>query len=197
MDTHTLLLVAAICALWMSITCGCIAIYLLLSRQGWTFAPSGATTPKRAAAPTPEAPILFNNEHASWEVTVLFKSPSPALNERLSLALASLDAVYEPSAKAYKVAGDSSRTPIQIENINVSGQLPSLTESSVELPPIKGVSIKITKSNQMLAPSKLQLAKLVSLSKKLARLGGTVVDAAQQPITKAGFQAVIAGNAKV
>ena len=197
MDTPTLLLVAAIGALWMSITCGCIAIYLLLSRQGWSLAPRGATTPKRATAPTPEAPILLNKEHASWEVKVLFKSPSPALNERLSLALASLEAVYEPSAKAFKVAGDSSRTPIQIENVNASGQLPSLTESSVELPPIKGVSIKITKSNQMLAPSKLQLAKLVSLSKKLARLGGTVVDAAQQPITKAGFQAVIAGKAKL
>nr|WP_298966558.1 hypothetical protein [uncultured Halomonas sp.] len=197
MDTSTIVLVAAICALWMSITCGCIAIYLLLSRQGWTFAPNGANTSKRATAPTPETPILLNKEHASWQVTVLFKSPSPALNERLSLALSSLEAVYEPSSKSFKVAGDSSRTPIQIENVNTSGQLPSLTESSVELPPIKGVSIKITKSNQMLAPSKLQLAKLVTLSKKLARLGGTVVDAAQQPITKAGFQAVIAGNAKV
>ncbi|XQU08279.1 hypothetical protein P4544_17720 [Halomonas sp. LY9] len=53
------------------------------------------------------------------------------------------------------------------------------------------------KSSRTLTPSKLQLAKLVSLSKKLARLGGTVVDAEQQPITPSGFNAVIQGQARV
>lgn len=46
-------------------------------------------------------------------------------------------------------------------------------------------------------PSKLQLARLVSLAKSLARLGGKVVDANQQPITKAGFKSVISGKAKI
>lgn len=197
MDTHTLVLIVAICALWLSLTFGCIATYLLLTRRTWQLAQDGDHSLQQPPAPTLEAPTLLNKEHASWEVQVLFESPSPALNKRLSLMLASLKAVYEPSTKTFKVADDSSRTPIQIENVNAAGQLPSPAESSAKLPPIKGVSIKITKSNPMLAPSKLQLAKLASLSKKLARLGGTVVDAEQQPITKAGFKAMIAGNAKV
>ncbi|BBM05461.1 hypothetical protein HAALTHF_17240n [Vreelandella aquamarina] len=92
---------------------------------------------------------------------------------------------------------DSSRTPIVIENAVGAGQLPPLTESPASQPPVKGVSIKIVKNSRTLTPSKLQLAKLVSLSKKLARLGGTVVDAEQQPITPAGFNAVIQGRARV
>lgn len=144
-----------------------------------------------------QAPVLLNPQSAAWEVQVLFEAPSPALNDRLGVTLSSAGAVYEQRSKTFAVAGDSSRTPIVIENAVGAGQLPPLTESQASHPPVKGVSIKIVKNSRTLTPSKLQLAKLVSLSKKLARLGGTVVDAEQQPITPAGFNAVIQGQARV
>ncbi|XUO83070.1 hypothetical protein RVM27_11545 [Halomonas sp. KM007] len=128
---------------------------------------------------------------------MLFEAPSPALNDRLGVTLSSLGAVYEQRSKTFAVTEDSSRTPIVIENAVGAGQLPPLTESPASQPPVKGVSIKIVKNSRTLTPSKLQLAKLVSLSKKLARLGGTVVDAEHQPITPAGFNAVIQGQARV
>lgn len=197
MNTHTFILISAICALWLSISCGCFVVYALLSSHDVKAATGAAKTKLGSPAPASDAPLLLNEEQTSWEIQVLFKSPSPALNQRLSLALASLEANYEPESRTFKVTDDSSRTPIRIENVSASGKLPSVTENSAELPPINGVSIKLIKTNQMLTPSKLQLAKLVSISKKLARLGGTVVDSAQKPITQGGFHAVIAGNAKV
>lgn len=208
MDTQTLVLVVAICALWLSVTCGCVAVYLVLTKRGWRLAGSGTPSGRSLQAPAPQArapqalapqdtPTLINEESATWEVKVLFEAPSPALNDRLGAALASAGAVYEHRSKTFTVAGDSSRTPILIENAGTAGQLPPLTEEAGGHPPVKGVNIKISKTNRMLSPSKLQLAKLVSLAKKLARLGGTVVDAEQQPISQAGFRAVVDGKAKV
>lgn len=195
MDTQTLVLVVAIGALWLSVTCGCVAGYMILARRA--SAVSVAEGALGGAPPVAGAPVLLNEGSAVWEVKVLFEEPSPALNERLSAVLSSAGAVYEQRTKTFAVVEDSSRTPILIENALGSGQLPPLTESQASHPPVKGVSIKIAKTQRMLAPSKLQLAKLVSLSKKLARLGGTVVDAEQQPITPAGFNTVIQGQARV
>lgn len=196
MDTQTLVLVVAISALWLSVTCGCVAGYMLLVRRA-NEVPAGALGGAPPPVVAPEAPALLNAENAVWEVKVLFDEPSPALNDRLSAVLNSAGAVYEQRTKIFSVAGDSSRTPILIENALGSGQLPPLTESQASHPPVKGISIKIAKTQRMLAPSKLQLAKLVSLSKKLAKLGGTALDAEKQPITPAGFEAVIQGQARV
>ncbi|WP_394427081.1 hypothetical protein [Vreelandella stevensii] len=197
MDTQTLVLVVAIGALWLSVTCGCVAGYMMLVRRASAVPVAVRALAGAPPVVVPEGPALLNAESAAWEVKVLFEEPSPALNDRLSAVLSSAGAVYEQRTKTFAVAGDSSRTPILIENALGSGQLPPLTESQASHPPVKGVSIKIAKTQRMLAPSKLQLAKLVSLSKKLAKLGGTALDAEKQPITPAGFEAVIQGQAKV
>ncbi len=197
MDTQTLVLVVAIGALWLSFTCGCVAGYMMLARRASAVPVAAGALGGAPPVVAPEGPALLNEESAAWEVKVLFEEPSPALNDRLGAVLSSAGAVYEQRTKTFAVAGDSSRTPILIENALGSGQLPPLTESQAGHPPVKGVSIKIAKTQRMLAPSKLQLAKLVSLSKKLAKLGGTVVDAEHQPITPAGFNAVIQGQARV
>lgn len=197
MDTQTLVLVVAISALWLSVTCGCVAGYMMLVRRASAVPVAVGALGGAPPVVVPEGPALLNAESAAWEVKVLFEEPSPALNDRLSAVLSSAGAVYEQRTKTFAVPGDSSRTPILIENALGSGQLPPLTESPTSHPPVKGVSIKIAKTQRMLAPSKLQLAKLVSLSKKLAKLGGTALDAEKQPITPAGFEAVIQGQARV
>ena len=199
METQTLLLVLAIGAIWLSVTCGCVALYLFLVRGKVGVVPvaQGAAVVSNDSLSPQSAPVLLNQQSAAWEVQVLFEAPSPALNDRLGVTLSSAGAVYEQRSKTFAVTGDSSRTPIVIENAVGIGPLPPLTESQASHPPVKGVSIKIVKNSRTLTPSKLQLAKLVSLSKKLARLGGTVVDAEQQPITPAGFNAVIQGQARV
>lgn len=197
MDTQTLVLVVAIGALWLSVTCGCVAVYLFLARGRAVVVPVAQSAALASTDSLALQPVLLNQQSAAWEVQVLFEVPSPALNDRLGVTLSSAGAVYEQRSKTFAVAGDSSRTPIVIENAVGAGQLPPLTESQASHPPVKGVSIKIVKNSRTLTPSKLQLAKLVSLSKKLARLGGTVVDAEQQPITPAGFHAVIQGQARV
>ena len=197
MDTQTLVLVMAIGALWLSVTCGCVAVYLFLARGRAVVVPFAQSAALASTDSLALQPVLLNQQSAAWEVQVLFEVPSPALNDRLGVTLSSAGAVYEQRSKTFAVTGDSSRTPIVIENAVGAGQLPPLTESQASHPPVKGVSIKIVKNSRTLTPSKLQLAKLVSLSKKLARLGGTVVDAEQQPITPAGFNAVIQGRARV
>ena len=197
MDTQTLVLVMAIGALWLSVTCGCVAVYLFLARGRAVVVPFAQSAALASTDSLALQPVLLNQQSAAWEVQVLFEVPSPALNDRLGVTLSSAGAVYEQRSKTFAVTGDSSRTPIVIENAVGAGQLPPLTESQASHPPVKGVSIKIVKNSRTLTPSKLQLAKLVSLSKKLARLGGTVVDAEQQPITLAGFNAVIQGRARV
>ncbi|MDM7483521.1 MAG: hypothetical protein P3W96_016180 [Halomonas sp.] len=171
MDTQTLVLVVAISALWLSVTCGCVAGYMMLARRASAVPVAAGALGGAPPVVVPEGPALLNEESAAWEVKVLFEEPSPALNDRLSAVLSSAGAVYEQRTRTFAVAGDSSRTPILIENALGSGQLPPLTESQASHPPVKGVSIKIAKTQRMLAPSKLQLAKLVSLSKKLAKLG--------------------------
>ncbi|UTA79353.1 hypothetical protein J4377_15620 [Halomonas sp. XH26] len=199
MDTYTLTLVVAIGTMWVSLTCGFVAMYLILSDE-FRGASQTADRPRKlsmgAKAKAEDIPTLANEEGASWGVQVLFETPSPGLNERLSVALASAGAVYEPSTKSFTVMGESSRNPIVIENAFPPGQLPSFTDDNSQYL-IKGVTIKVNESGRSLSPSKLQLARLVSLAKSLARLGGKVVDANQQPITKAGFKAVISGKAKV
>ncbi|AIA73871.1 hypothetical protein FF32_03185 [Halomonas campaniensis] len=199
MDTYTLTLVVAIGTMWVSLTCGFVAMYLILSDE-FRGASQPADRPRKlsmgAKAQAEDIPTLANESDASWGVQVLFETPSPGLNERLSVALASAGAVYEPSTKAFTVMGESSRNPIVIENAFPPGQLPSFTDDNSQYL-IKGVTIKVNESGRSLSPSKLQLARLVSLAKSLARLGGKVVDANQQPITKAGFKAVISGKAKV
>lgn len=199
MDTYTLTLVVAIGTMWVSLTCGFVAMYLILSGE-FRSASQPADRPRKlsmgAKAQAEDMPTLANEGGTSWGVQVLFETPSPGLNERLSVALASAGAVYEPSTKAFTVMEESSRNPIVIENAFPPGQLPSFTDDNSQYL-IKGVTIKVNESGRSLSPSKLQLVRLVSLAKSLARLGGKVVDANQQPISKAGFKAVISGKAKV
>lgn len=199
MDTYTLTLVVAIGTMWVSLTCGFVAMYLILSGE-FRSASKPAGRPKKLSVgvktQAEDIPTLASEGNTSWGVQVLFDTPSPGLNERLSVALASAGAVYEPSAKAFTVMGESSRNPIVVENAFPPGQLPSFTDDNSQYL-IKGVTIKVNENSRSLSPSKLQLVRLVSLAKSLARLGGKVVDANQQPITKAGFKAVISGKAKV
>ncbi|WP_457942728.1 hypothetical protein ACSTAY_15290 [Vreelandella alkaliphila] len=199
MDTYTLTLVVAISTIWVSLTCGFVAMYLILSGE-FRGASQPAGRPRKlsmgAKTQAEVIPTLANEGGTSWGVQVLFETPSLGLNERLSVALASAGAVYEPSTKSFTVMGESSRNPIVVENAFPPGQLPSFTDDNSQYL-IKGVTIKVNESGRSLSPSKLQLARLVSLAKSLARLGGKIVDANQQPITKAGFKAVISGKAKV
>ncbi|MCP1314513.1 MULTISPECIES: hypothetical protein [unclassified Halomonas] len=202
MDALTLTLVMAIVAIWLSLTCGLVVVYLLLS--GHTL--EGAQTRKRADkkastndTPTEglqDAPVLVDDSGASWGVQVLFDEPSLANNARLATVLAALGAVYENSLKAYTVAGESSRTPIIVENGASSLPLPA-PDDGENLYVINALGIKITAQNEALKPSKLQLARLVKIAKAITKVGGTVVDAQKVPITKAGFKAVIAGKARV
>lgn len=200
MDTRTLVLIVAIGAMWLSLTSGCVATYLILSNKMW----SPGIGAKRRRKPSSglqlkarePAPTLVDESGTSWGVYVLFESPSPGLNERLRLALSSAGGVYESSTGAFTVKGESSRNPIYIENAFPPGALPSFTDDNVQYL-IKGVRIKVVADSLSLSPNKLQLVRLVSLAKGFARLGGSVVDAKKQPITKAGFKAVIAGKATV
>lgn len=202
MDALTLTLVMAIVAIWLSLTCGLVVVYLLLS--GHTL--EGALTRKRADkkastndTPTEDlqdAPVLVDDSGAAWGVQVLFDEPSLANNARLATVLAALGAVYEGSLKAYTVAGESSRTPIIVENGASSLPLPA-PDDGENLYVINVLGIKITAQNEALKPSKLQLARLVKIAKAITKVGGTVVDAQKVPITKAGFKAVIAGKARV
>ena len=199
MDTYTLTLVVAIVTMWVSLICGFVAMYLILS-DGARGALQPANKPRKLSmgtkAQVEDVPTLANEGSTSWGVQVVFETPSPGLNERLSVALATAGAVYEPNTKAFTVTGESSLNPIVIENAFPPGQLPSFTDDNSQYL-IKGIAIKVNENSRSLSPSKLQLARLVSLAKSLARLGGKVVDANQQPITKAGFKAVISGKAKV
>jgi hypothetical protein len=199
MNASTLTLMVAIGTVWLSVTCGFIAVYLILTGEYQTASKEAQHRKSSASSKAPadeDAPILGDEKGESWGVQVLFDSPSPGQNERLSVALASAGGVFEQSTKVFTVKSDSSRIPIVIENAFPPRQLPSLTDDNSQFL-IKGVNIKIVKTSRTLSPSKMQLAGLISLAKALARLGGTVVDAKQQPITKAGFNAVIAGKARV
>ncbi|XQU08280.1 hypothetical protein P4544_17725 [Halomonas sp. LY9] len=126
MDTQTLVLVVAIGALWLSVTCGCVALYLFLIRGRASAMPlaPGVATFSNGSPSTQQAPVLLNPQSAAWEVQVLFEAPSPALNDRLGVTLSSVGAVYEQRSKTFAVTGDSSRTPIVIENAVGAGQLP-------------------------------------------------------------------------
>mgnify|MGYP003660311107 CR=1 FL=1 len=199
MKAYTFSLLVAIGAIWLSLTSGFIAMYLILSGQ--LYSVSKASDPQRRlsasskAREVEEAPTLADENGTSWGVQLRFDSPSHELNARLMVILASVGAVYDQNARAFTVTGESSRNPICIENAFPPGFLPSFTDDNTQYL-IKGVNVKVNENSRSLAPSKLQLARLVSLAKSLARLGGTVVDAKQQPITQAGFKAVIAGKAK-
>ncbi|CAM3953494.1 hypothetical protein VRRI112168_07670 [Vreelandella rituensis] len=143
-----------------------------------------------------EVPVLVDEKSQAWGLFVVFDSPEAALNQRIGSVLASAGAVFESESKSFTVAGVSPRNPIYIVNAYPPGKLPSFNDDNDQWP-IKGLSVKILKERGSSTPNKLQLVRLVSLAKDMARLGGKVVDAEKQPVTEAGFQSVIAGKAKV
>ncbi|WP_447927950.1 hypothetical protein [Vreelandella sp. EE27] len=199
MDTVTLTLIFAILAAWLSFTCALVVVYLLLSGQPTGSASSGkgaGEESNRGSEPDKNAPVLVNDSGAAWGVQVLFEDPSTATNQRLITVLASLGAEYESAARVYTVSGETSRTPIVVENAAPPAPLPA--PDDVDSPYIvKGVSVQIRANSEVMKPGKLQLARLVKIAKAVTRVGGTVVDAQKAPITKAGFKAVIAGKARM
>ncbi|MDN6297773.1 MAG: hypothetical protein L0J54_07065 [Halomonas sp.] len=126
----------------------------------------------------------------------MFDEPDMALNQRLGVLLASTGAVYEVRSKAFTLAGDSPRNPIHIANAYPPGTLPSFNQDDGAAP-IKGLALKMLKKRGSSTPNKLQLARLVSLTREMTRLGGKAVDAEKQPLNEDGFQAVISGKARV
>lgn len=112
-------------------------------------------------------------------------------NERLALLLSTQQAEYERDSRCFAVPNSASRTPIIVRHIDAQGRLPDFDGNSGDAP-IAGVAVVVRKSKT--APSKLQLASVVSLTKEIARMGGTVVDADRQPVSAEGVQQVIAGR---
>jgi hypothetical protein len=143
-----------------------------------------------------EAPALVDAEAGAWGLFVMFDNPSMGLNERLGTLLASTGAVSESRTKTFTLAGDSPRNPIHIANAYPPGTLPSFNHDNGTVP-IKGISVKMIKKNRSATPNKLQLARLVTLTREITRLGGKAVDAEKHPVSEQGFQAVISGNARV
>lgn len=200
MDPTNLPLIIAILAGWISLNSSLIVMYLLVTGANVGF---GKRAPlkqagKAASTSTPAAdsPVLVDENAGAWGLFVMFDDPTLALNERLGILLGAAGAVYESSSKSFTVAGDSPRNPIYIANAYPPGRLPSFNNDNGQIP-IKGVSVKILKKSRTATPNKLQLVRLVNLSKELARAGGKVVDVEKQPVTANGLQAVIDGNAKV
>lgn len=202
MDSTTLPLLIAILAVWVSLNCGLVVIYLLVTGGNLNVnvgfrkrkprkPPSSAVTP-----PADDSPVLVDENAGAWGLFVMFDDPTLALNERLGILLGAAGAVYESSSKSFTVAGESPRNPIYIANAYPPGRLPSFNNDNGQFP-IRGVSVKMLKKSSTSTPNKLQLVRLVNLSKELARAGGKVVDVEKQPVTASGLQAVIDGNAKV
>jgi len=197
-DTTALTLVIAIAAIWFSVNCGLLVVYLLwkgdMPVAKSRFSQRSVSSPKGRS--NPEAPVLVDENAGAWGLFVMFDDPTIASNERLSIVLASAGAVYESSSQSFTLAGDSPRNPLFISNAYPPGTLPSFNQDNGQFP-VKGVTVKMIKTSPNATPNKLQLVRLVKLAKELARIGGKVVDAEKQPITEAGFQSVIAGEAKV
>lgn len=202
MDSTQLILMIAILSIWFSLTCGLVVLYLLLNggALGIKFrstkrAKPLPVTPSSPAMPD-DTPVLVDENAGAWGLFVMFDEPTMASNERLSIVLSSSGAVYESSSKSFTLAGDSPRNPIYIANAYPPATLPSFNQDNGQFP-IKGVTVKMIKKSRSATPNKLQLVRLVKLAKELARIGGKVVDANNQPVTPSGFQAVIDGKAKV
>lgn len=200
MDSTTLTLIIAILAGWISLNCSLIVIYLLVTGESLSFQKRAPRKQAGSVPPTSalvaDSPVLVDENAGAWGLFVMFDDPTLALNERLGILLGAAGAVYESSSKSFTVAGDSPRNPIYIANAYPPGRLPSFTNDNGQIP-IKGVSVKMLKKSSTATPNKLQLVRLVNLSKELARAGGKVLDVEKQPVTANGLQAVIDGNAKV
>lgn len=203
MDTTTTLLLVAIIAMWISLNCGLVLVYLLWygqclgapggkgkNRQASVSASAG-TVAKQAST----TPVLVDEKAGAWGLVVVFDSPSAGLNLNIGNVLAAAGGVFESETRSFTIAGVSPRNPILVANAYPPATLPSFNDHSSQWP-IKGLSLRILKERRSSSPNKLQLVRLVALAKDLSRLGANVVDAQNQPITEAGFQAVIDGKAK-
>lgn len=203
MDTTTTLLLVAIIAMWISLNCGLVLVYLLWNGQRLgapgsmgknrqaSVSASAGTVAKQAST----TPVLVDEKAGAWGLVVVFDSPSAGLNLNIGNVLAAAGGVFESETRSFTIAGVSPRNPILVANAYPPATLPSFNDQSSQWP-IKGLSLRILKERRSSSPNKLQLVRLVSLAKDLARLGANVVDAQNQSITEAGFQAVIDGKAK-
>lgn len=198
-----LTLVVAIISGWVSLNAMLCLVYLYATgRLGGAGGNAGKrkvagkTAPGSAREVIDGAPVLVDEKAGAWGLFVMFDEPDMALNQRLGALLASTGAVYEVRSKAFTLAGDSPRNPIHIANAYPPGTLPSFNQDDGAAP-IKGLALKMLKKRGSSTPNKLQLARLVSLTREMTRLGGKAVDAEKQPLNEAGFQAVISGKARV
>lgn len=191
-------LVIAIVSGWFSLVSLLCIVYLLLAEQKAGLGKKAAPprTVAGAGGAVSDTPALIDAEAGAWGLFVMFDEPSLGLNERLGTLLASAGAVSESRTKTFTLAGDSPRNPIHIANAYPPGTLPSFNQDNGTMP-IKGISVKMIKKNRSATPNKLQLARLVTLTREITRLGGKAVDAEKHPVSEQGFQAVINGNARV
>lgn len=193
MDSSALALVFAIIAVTLCFNAALLGAYALLAHKA---ASMESRLSPRASVPRDNEgspPTIAHAGDADWGLGVLFKEPSLATNERLALLLSTQQAEYERDSRCFAVPNSASRTPIIVRHIEAQGWLPGFDGNSGDAP-IAGVAVVVRKSTT--APSKLQLASVVSLTKDIARMGvgGTVVDANQQPVSAEGMQQVIAGR---
>lgn len=189
-------LIVAIVSGWLSLVGLLCIIYLLLTE--YTTGRGKKTTPRQTATDDTlsDVPALVDATAGAWGLFVMFDTPGMGLNERLGTLLAAAGAVFESRTKTFSLAGDSPRNPIYIANAYPPGTLPSFNHDNGTLP-IKGISVKMIKKSRSATPNKLQLARLVALTREINRLGGKAVDAEKHPVSEEGFQAVISGKAKV
>lgn len=198
-----LTLIVAIMSGWVSLNAMLCLVYLYATgRLGAVSGSPGKRKKAAKAAPGSAAgtdentPVLVDEKAGAWGLFVMFDEPGMALNQRLGAMLASTGAVYETRSKTFTLAGESPRNPILIANAYPPGTLPSFNQDDGAAP-IKGLGLKMLKQRGSSTPNKLQLARLVSLTRELTRLGGKAVDAEKQPLNEAGLQAVVSGKAKV
>lgn len=196
MESMRLVLVIAIIAGWMSLNGLLCIAYLWLT--GRLPGHRQRSSKRRDESPDDnvEAPVLIDEKAGAWGLFVMFDTPDMGLNQRVGGLLATAGAVHESRSKTFTLAGESPRNPILIANAYPPGTLPSFNQDNGPAP-IKGISLKMAKKNRSATPNKMQLAKLVSLTREFIRLGGKAVDADKHPVTEAGLQAVINGRAKV
>ncbi|MGO3700892.1 MULTISPECIES: hypothetical protein [Halomonas] len=192
MDSSALALVFAIVAVTLCFNAVLLGAYVLLAHKAANM--ETRFSPRRASVPRDNEgspPTITHTDDADWGLGVLFKEPSLVTNERLALLLSTQQAEYERDSRCFAVPNSASRTPIIVRHIDAQGRLPDFDGNSGDAP-IAGVAVVVRKSKT--APSKLQLASVVSLTKEIARMGGTVVDADRQPVSAEGVQQVIAGR---
>lgn len=137
------------------------------------------------AEETPLGDVLAVEEDDGVKVLfVIFNEPSRKVDQRLAKTLSSELAEFNSEAGIFNVYGSTPQNPIRVANAFPPGTLPSLTFREEAAPLIKGVSLMLKKPDSNRNYNKLQVTKLTTLAKSLARIGGYVMDSKRMNLTK-------------